>query len=236
MIAAGHSLLPDISRADVDVVVVNRWSAGTPERAKAAVAVIAASWEHEPWPEALASVNCFLSTDGRSVLTYAQWTSDDARLEVMKAHRPAGVNALEEAVPGIEESKPGSYRLYRSIVPDRPSGIPGCIVIVDIEADGAELARHWVDTVLDALHGDAEPHPGLISAHFHISTDGKILNYAEWTDQDAHRDAMENGPTEGIGQTDSPEWRRVHDMPTVKPIALEHYRLHRRLTAGRDES
>jgi hypothetical protein len=228
---ASRNQLPDIARADVDVVVVNQWDVGTSERAQAAVAVISASWEHGPWPEALVSLNVFLSTDCRSVLTYAQWTSDNARLEVMKAHRPAGVTALEDAVPGIEQSTPVSYRLYRSIVPDGPPRAPGCIVVVNIEADDPERARKWVDTVLDALHGEGEPHAGLISAHFHTSTNGKILNYAEWTDEDAHRDAMETGPTAGIGQTDSPEWRRVQNMPNVKPAGLQRYRLDRSLTA-----
>jgi hypothetical protein len=223
--------LPDISRADVDVVVVNRWEAGTSERARAAVAAIAGSWEHGPWPEALVSVNCFVSTDGHAVLTYAQWTSDEARLGVMKGHRPAGVRALEEAVPGIERSEPVTYRLYRSVVPDGPRRVPGCIVVVNIEAGGPGRARQWVDAVVDALHGKGEPHTGLISAHFHINADGSILNYAEWVDEGAHRDAVESGPTEGIGQTDSPEWRRVQNMPTVKPIRVERYRLHRRLTA-----
>jgi hypothetical protein len=233
---ASHNHLPDISRADVDVVVVNHWTVGTPERARAAVAAIAASWEQGPWPKALVSLNCFVSTDGHSVLTYAQWISDDARLEVMKIHRPAGLPALEAAVPGIEQSDPVIYRLYRSMVPDGPRRVPGCVVVVNIEADGLERARQWVDAVLDALHGEGEPHAGLISAHFHITTDGKILNYAEWTNKDAHRDAMENGPTKGIGQTDSPEWRRVENMPTVKPIGLQRYRLHRSLTAVRKNS
>jgi hypothetical protein len=233
---ASHNQLPDISREDVDVVVVNHWTVSSSESAQAAVAAIAASWEHGPWPDALVSLNVFLSTDGRSVLTYAQWTSDNARLVVMKAHRPAGSTALEEAVPGIEQSKPVIYRRYRSMVPDGPRRAPGCIIVVNIEADGPERARQWVDTVLEALHGKDEPHAGLISAHFHITTDGRILNYAEWTDEDAHRDAMENGPTTGIGQTDSPEWRRVQNMPNVKPIALERYRLHRSLTAVRETS
>jgi hypothetical protein len=233
---ASRNHLPDISRADVDVVVVNHWDVGTFERAQAAAAVVAASWEHGPWPEALVSLTVYLSTDGRSVLTYAQWTSDNARLELMKAHRPAGVTALAEAVPGTEPSEPVAYRLYRSMVPDGPRRAPGCIVIVNIDADGPERARQWVDTVVDALHGEGEPHAGLISANFHISTDGKILNYAEWAAEDDHRDAMENGPTEGIGQTDSPQWRRVQNMRNVKPVGLQRYRLHRSLTATRESS
>jgi hypothetical protein len=68
-----------------------------------------------------------------------------------------------------------------------------------------------------------EPHPGLIAAHFHISGDGtQILNYAEWVHDQAHRDALENGPTQGIGQTDSPHWG-VHNMPGVTSAGLQRY-------------
>jgi hypothetical protein len=70
------------------------------------------------------------------------------------------------------------------------------------------------DAVLDALGSEGEPHPGLISAHFHISANGtQILNYAEWDDEDAHRDALQNGPTEGTGQTDSPQEAVHHAGP-----------------------
>jgi len=223
--------LPDIARPDVKAVVVNQWTVGSPERQRAAVDAITGQWDHRTRPEALVSFSAFTSTDGDTVLTYAQWTSDDAKNEAMKAHRPTGLRALEDAVPGIEPSPPVTYRLYRSFLPD--SGPASAIVVVNIDAENSTRARQWIDEVLDALGGEGEPHPGLISAHFHISTDGtQILNYAEWIDEAAHRDALEHGPTEGIGQTDSPHWQNVLNTPGIKPAGLNRYQLRRSL-AGR---
>lgn len=131
-------------------------------------------------------------------------------------------------MPGIEPSAPVRYELYRSFVPEgAPPRQPGsAIVVVNIEAAGAAQAREWIDEVLAALGGEGEPHRGLIAAHFHISSDGtQILNYAEWVSERAHRDALENGPTQGIGQTDSPHWRKAQNLPGVTPAGLQRYRL-----------
>jgi NAD(P)H-dependent FMN reductase len=220
--------LPDIARPDVEAVVVNQWTVGSPERQQAVVDAIAAQWAHRSRPEALISFATFTSTDGDAVLTYAQWTSDTAQKEAIDAHRTTGFRVLEDEVPGIEPSGPVNYELYRSFVPDgAPPRQPGsAIVVVNIEAAGAVQAREWIDEVLAALGSEGEPHPGLIAAHFHISGDGtQILNYAEWVNEQAHRDALENGPTLGIGQTDSPHWRNVQNMPGVTPAGLQRYRL-----------
>jgi NAD(P)H-dependent FMN reductase len=221
-----HERLPDIARPDVEAVVVNQWTVGSPERQQAVVDAIADQWAHRSRPEALVSFTTFTSTDGDAVLTYAQWTSDHAKPEAMKAHEPTGARALQDAVGGIEPSQPVSYHLYRSFIPvGAPPRKPGtAVIVVNIDADSPERAREWIDAVLDALGSEGEPHPGLISTHFHISANGtQILNYAEWVDEDAHRDALQNGPTEGIGQTDSPHWRNVRNMPGITPAGLQRY-------------
>ncbi|MEU0217996.1 hypothetical protein ABZ281_24090 [Streptomyces sp. NPDC006265] len=42
-----------------------------------------------------------------------------------------------------------------------------------------------------ALDDDPEGHAGLVSAHFHLSTDGgHVLNYAEWPSADAYDRAL----------------------------------------------
>jgi NAD(P)H-dependent FMN reductase len=218
--------LPDIARPDVEAVVVNQWTVGSPERQQAIVDAIADQWAHRSRPEALISFTTFTSTDGDGVLTYAQWTSDHAKQEAMNAWRASGVHALEDEVPGIQPSAPVSYELYRSFAPDgAPPRTPGsAIIVVSIKAAGADRAREWIDEVLAALGNDGEPHPGLISAHFHISADGtQILNYAEWVDEQAHRDALETGTTQGIGQADSPQWRNVQNMSGITSAGLRRY-------------
>ncbi|MBA3372880.1 MAG: antibiotic biosynthesis monooxygenase [Euzebyaceae bacterium] len=84
--------------------------------------------------------------------------------------------------------------------------------------------------MLDALEAEPEPVPGLTSAQFHASTDGRqVINYAEWTSEQAHSDALDRGP-DGVGQTDLPEWRRVRAFPGVTSNTVTRYILHQALT------
>jgi deazaflavin-dependent oxidoreductase (nitroreductase family) len=214
---ASHNPLPDLTRTDVDTILVGEWTAGTPERQHAKVEETFAELEHLPWPRGLISFNAFASTDGETVLTYTQWTSGEASHEFI-----AGVTGVD----------PTEYRLYRGGVRDNPP-VPGCIVVVSVEFDGPDQQRQrrWVDTVLDALAAETEPHPGGISGHFHVSTDGtRVLNYAEWTDEDAHHDALERSGRGTVGS--SPDWRRVQNFPGVRSSGFKRYRLLRSLSGA----
>ncbi len=215
---------PVVNRPDVEVVVVSRWTGAGPGRQRAVAEAILAEWEREPWPPALDSLNALLSTDGQTVLTYAQWTGDAARREFEPSAPPSLVPGIDDARAGLERSGPVSYRLYRSTVPDGSERRPGCIVIVDIEAEGPERARQWVDFMFDDVGVNARSHPGLISAHFHISTDGTwVLNYAEWTDEAAHQALIAaDRPTEVMA--------RIHEgVPGVRPVGFRRYVFHRSL-------
>lgn len=75
-----------------------------------------------------------------------------------------------------------------------------------------------------------EPHPGGISGHFHVSDDGMYtLNHAEWTDEQAPRDAVESS---GQGSAD---WRGVQESPGVKSGQARRYHLLRSLPAPAEE-
>jgi hypothetical protein len=165
------------------------------------VEAFVAALEGAPWPLSLLSVNQFLSTDGETVLNYAQWTGDDAYYRFAQTELRSRAEQIDQAIPGIERSGPVNYRLYRSGArPDAP--VPGCVVIVSIEFDGLDeqRLRRRVDTVFEALDAETEPHPGGISGHFHIRVDGtRVLNYAEWTSKKAHRLAIERSGQESIG-------------------------------------
>ncbi|WP_119460345.1 antibiotic biosynthesis monooxygenase [Rhodospirillaceae bacterium SYSU D60014] len=224
--------LPDITRPDVGTVLVSPWLVDTPERQQAAVEATIAAWESAPWPHGFLSLSCFVSSDGETVLNYAQWTSDEAHHEFVRTQRPTLVRGIDDAVPGIERPGVVRYRLYRSHVSDGPPRTADCIVIISIQANGPERARQWIDTVLDALKAETDPHAGLISAHFHISIDGtRILNYAEWTDEQAHREALERSGPGTIGS--APAWRQVQTMPGVTHIGFKRYRLQRSLSPSR---
>ena len=160
-----------------------------------------ATWAGTPWPDALVSRTCYVSTDEQRVLTYEQW----------RDHQPE-----------VEDPVAIPYRLYRSGVRDQAPR-PGCIVIVEVETDQAATARRWVDAVFDALAAEPALHPGGISGHFHIRLDGThVLNYAEWVDEASHVEALGQAGTIGRG----PAWRVVQTMPGVQSRGVRRYRLH----------
>jgi Antibiotic biosynthesis monooxygenase len=189
--------LPDIDRPDVEVAVVHQHAVETSGQRQLAAATLAA-WDSGPWPEGLVSRTCYVSVDGQRVLTYEQWRAGDA------AQVPPDAIA---------------FRLYRSGVRD-DAPVPGCIVIVEVQTDGPETARKWVDAVFDALAAETTLHPGGISGHFHISLDGtRVLNYAEWLDEASHVEAL--GQAGSIGR--GPAWRRVQSMPGVENRGFRRY-------------
>jgi Antibiotic biosynthesis monooxygenase len=227
-----NSKLPDITRSDVGAVLVSEWKAGSPERQRALVEAFIAAWEGAPWPQGLLSVNLFLSADGEIVLIYAQWTGEEAYRQFAQTHLLSRVQQIDRAVPGIERSGPISYRLYRSGV-RRDAPVPGCVVIVSVEFDGPDelRQRRWVDTVFEALEAETELHPGGISGHFHLSVDGaRVLNYAEWISEDAHREAIERSGQGSVGS--GPRWRQVRNFPGIKSSGYKRYRLERSLISG----
>ncbi|MEU6720339.1 hypothetical protein ABZ897_53560 [Nonomuraea sp. NPDC046802] len=208
--------MPDLARGDVGAVVVTQWSAGSPERQQEKVEQMFARLERVPWPPEIISFNALVSTDGDTVLTYTQ----------------CGGEAESRLVAEVTDAEPVEYRLYRGgSRDDRP--VPGCIVVVSVEFDGPDQQRQrrWVDTVFAAMAAETEPHPGGISGHFHLSTDGtKVLNYAEWIDEDSHRDALAKSGRGTVGT--APEWRDVQEFPGVKSSGFQRYRLLRSATGS----
>jgi hypothetical protein len=222
--------LPDIDRPDVGLVMVSQWIAGSPDRQRAGAEIILSGWQRVPWPADLLAVSCFLSTDGGGVLNYAQWKSADAVTDFMRVHGPTLGRGLDEAVPGLEHTGPVPYKLYRSGVREGAPP-PGCIVVVSVAFDGPDEQRQrlWVDAVFDALAGETDPPPGGISGHFHLATDGtRVLNYAEWTTEDAHREALERSGQGTVGSGSL--WHRVKTFPGVVSGGFKRYKLLGRLS------
>jgi len=225
----GSDQLPRIDHPEVGLVVVNQVTTGTPERQRTLADMTLSNWGRVPWPEDLLSLSSFLSIDGNAVLNYAQWTSAGALPEFLRTYGPTLAEGIAEAVPGLERTGPIPYRLYRSRVREKAPP-PGCIVVVSVVFDGPDerRQREWVDAVFDAMAAETDPPPGGISGHFHLSTDGtRVLNYAEWTSEEAHHQAIERSGQGTVGS--GPLWARVKSFPGVISGGFNRYQLFRRL-------
>lgn len=218
-------VLPDLTRPDVGLVLMARATVASPEQQDTALDGITGAWAATPLPAAFLSRVSYASTDGRTVFGYGQWTS----AEEYDAFRDAGGSGLGERLAAVEhvsfDGGPSRYRLYRSShgAPhpegegvERPS--PGCVVVVTFETPGEAEARQLVDGVFEAAEGLA-PNPGGLSAHFHISEDGtRVVNYAEWTDEEAHQRALDRNVQPGGAVRAA-----IDGVPGVRPLGFERF-------------
>ncbi|WHM33599.1 antibiotic biosynthesis monooxygenase [Streptomyces sp. BPPL-273] len=217
---------PVLDHPGVEAPLFSTWRVGTPERQRLTVDAVARTWERRPWPaDGLLGYHVYTGHDGSTPLHHSQWASEQAYEGFVKTHRQERVDEVDTAVPGIERAGLGRYRRYRSGARGHGSApVPGCVVIVDVEFESPDPGRQraWVDAVFEALESEPDQHPGGISAHFHLSTDGtRVLNYAEWESARAHIDALA-APGEGIGSA-TRQWRRVQNWPGLKGSTVARY-------------
>ncbi|BAL87890.1 putative monooxygenase [Actinoplanes missouriensis 431] len=196
---------PDVNRPGVGVVLVAPRYVGSADAQRAEVERVMAPYRGPSLPDGFLSVSAFVSTDDENVLTYAQWTSDDA-------YR-AFVSGGGHGEPDEEMAEPVRYRLYRGNVLE-PGSVPGLLVAPVFDVDGRDRQRRSADALVDGPLG--KPFPGLISSHFHLSVDGtRVLNWAEWVDEEAHV---------RFGQSSLPhECLAAITMPGVRGIGGKRY-------------
>ncbi|MFJ9897986.1 antibiotic biosynthesis monooxygenase [Streptomyces sp. NPDC091280] len=218
---------PDLSDPRVAAPFFSTWRVGTPLRQRQTVEAVAAAWERRPWPaDDLLAHHLYAGHDTSTLLHYSQWTSEQAYEAFARTRRQERADEIDTAVPGIERLGLGRYRYYRGTggPADRGGRVPGCVVLVDVEFEGADpdRQREWVDAVLEALAHEPAPHPGGISGHFHLSTDGtRVLNYAEWESAQSHIEALA-APGDGIGSATA-SWERVQTWPGLKSTTVSRY-------------
>ncbi|MFE9625886.1 antibiotic biosynthesis monooxygenase [Streptomyces sp. NPDC006527] len=204
---------PDVTDPRVGAPFFSTWRVGTPERQARAVEAVARTWERRPWPTAdLLGYHLYTGHDGSTLLHHSRWTGEQAYEAFVRTHRQERNDEIDTAVPGIERQWLGRYRRHRSR--ERAAGdtrVPGLIVTVriDFAPGAAEHRADWADLVLKSLADDPDGHRGLISAHFHLSTDGThVLNYAEWESARAY--------DESVAAPEKESWERVRTYPGVK--------------------
>ncbi|KOX00140.1 hypothetical protein ADK65_15380 [Streptomyces sp. NRRL B-1140] len=211
---------PDPTDPRIGAALFSTWRVGTSERQRQTGEVIGRVWERRPWPTRdLLGYHVYAGRDGSTLMHYSQWTGERAYESFVGTHRQERVDEIDTAVPGIDRVGLVRYRRYRSR--ERAAGdtrVPGLIVTVRIDfEDGArERREEWVDLAVKALGDDPVGHAGLVSAHFHLSTDGgHVLNYAEWESAGAYEAAM------AAPSTDS--WERVRAYPGLRKVTGSSY-------------
>ncbi len=229
--------LPDLTRPNVGAALFSTWSVGTPERQRATVDAIAATWDGRPWPAPeLLSYNLYAGTDGDTLLHHSQWASEAAYHAFVRTQRQERNDEIDSAVPDIKRLGLSSYRHYRgfqSPTAQSETPDPGLIVVVEIDFDDPDprLRRSWIDLVIEALEN--APDPGLISADFHLIVDGerhlstdraRVFNYARWTGVEMYEAAMAADGPRGGG---SSLWDKVRDFPGRVGASARSYRFRR---------
>jgi hypothetical protein len=199
---------PDIRRADSTAVHVAQWYVPDRDTGIETVDKAVAQWDTADWPAGILSVNAYLSTENDTVLTYVQTS------------RPAAHGELTGKLTGLAGAPAVAYTLHRAIALHNGPLIPSSFVVATFDVDGRDAQERIVDSVAGALEKAAgTQHPGLLSANFHLSADGtRVLNYAEWTSDEAHIAFLE-------GATRAATLRATHDTPGVRPIGFKRYHL-----------
>ncbi|REK89781.1 antibiotic biosynthesis monooxygenase [Streptomyces inhibens] len=214
-------VFPEIRRPDAGAVLISEWDAGSPEGQRAVLDGVARAWERTPLPAGLLSRVLFAGTDGRSVLHYAQWTSDAAHREFVRTEDTGLRERIAAAPAGVGDvgnSGPTRFRLYRSMLPQGEPRTPGCVVRVAFRTTGHEAARELVDGLLDML-GERQGGQGGIASHFHLSEDGtQVVNYSEWTDPESHEREVGAKLQRG-GQV----MAFIESLPGVEPLGFRRY-------------
>ncbi|MBP0452322.1 antibiotic biosynthesis monooxygenase [Kitasatospora sp. RG8] len=205
---------PDVRRADSTAVHVAQWY--VPGRAAGVEALddAARQWRAAAWPAGILSAGAYLSTDGDTVLTYVQTAGPGA-------HR-----AFTAGLDGLAGAATVEYTLHHAIVLEPGAPTPASFVVAGFDVDGPGPQRRIVEAITGALErAPAGQHPGMISANFHLSTDGtRVLNYAEWTSDEAHQAFLD-------GATRTATLRATHETPGVRPIGFKRYHLRHGITA-----
>lgn len=221
-------VFPEIRRPDAGAVLISEWDAGSPEGQRTVLDGVARAWAQTPLPAGFVSRMLFAGTDGRSVLNYGQWTSDEAHREFVRSEDTGlseRIAAVLEPLGDVGNSGPTRYRLYRSMLRQGEPKAPGCVVRVAFRTTGRDAARELVDGLLDIL-GGVQPGEGGIASHFHISEDGtRVVNYSEWTDAESH--AREIGVNLQPG---GPIMDFITSLPGVEPLGFRRYETPRGLS------
>ena len=204
---------PAIDREDVATALVEEVLTDDVDHQRAAAAAVLKHWETAEWPAGLLTRTLFTGTDGKSLLTYAQWASVES---LEQAQRQPGTEWFDWRTEGIEPAVPKAYRLYRVVRPTvLPDPLPpvGCFPAAVFAMESEQAARDWIDGLLDneeKNEGEDRDYPGALAANFHVSDDGIFL-LSEWASEAeavAHIKEVIEPLLEYMGQAEAGAGRR----------------------------
>lgn len=217
---------PAIDRADVTTALVEEVITEDADCQSAAAAAVVKHWENTEWPEGLVAQSLFTGTDGKSLLTYAQWSSSDGSEEALRESHSAV--RPDWRTLGFEPGVPKAYELYRVV---RPTSLPDPLPVVEcfpaafFAMDGRDAARDWVDGLLDneeENEGKDRAYPGALAANFHVAADGTgIFLLSEWVSEAEaveHIKEVIEPLLEYMGQAEAGAGRRYSCQATVSRI------------------
>lgn len=197
---------PDVWRPDSGIAMVSTLYVGTPAEQRAEARRVTAVYCENSLPTGFVSFSAFGSTDGETLLTYAQWVNDEAHRRFEQT--------LDSSKREIR-TEPMRFVPYRSSVLEQHAK-PGILVAPTFDVDGPNRQRRPIDALMDGPL--SKTIPGLFASHFHISLDGsRVLNWAEWADEAAHEEFMQTAlPAECL---------EAITMPGVRGVGGKRYLL-----------
>ncbi len=195
---------PNPADAKMGVALVIPLYVGAADKQAEAIDALVANQKGTGNPHGFISLSVFASVSGHSILTYAQWESDAAYRDFART-----------VTPHRQIAEPIRYEYYRGVELE-PASTPTVLVPPVFDVQGRDRQHRSADSLVDGPLG--RPFPGLVSSHFHTSTDGsRVLNWAYWVDERAHENFMQS-PVPG-------ECHRAITMPGVRGLGGGRYRL-----------
>ncbi|WP_063749701.1 antibiotic biosynthesis monooxygenase [Streptomyces xylophagus] len=106
----------------------------------------------------------------------------------------------------------------------------GFIALVTVKTKDAATQQALVEMLSRDVEAWVRHCPGFLSANYHLSTDGtSLVNYAQWTTEEAYRKSFERNPDKEAMR------RAIRELPGVLDgPSMTGYRLERSITAPQD--
>lgn len=216
-------------KSDGEMALITEWQVEDSKNQRIIADASLENMENGYWPEGLLYYHTYLGTDGVSILHYSNWRHEQDHINFLEKGLPRRLDELFKQVQLKDREMLGKFRIYKTLTGDSKA-VPGCIIIIQEDFESPEVTPQWIDTVVEALSSEEQLPEGYLSAYFHISLDGKsMLNYAEWTSEEAHQKAMDQSLKGTIGQAHL--WDKVINFKgRLDNTSLKRYKFYKSLT------